>query len=77
MSATADHESAALVASAVAGDEYAFARIVALPSAGVENHRYVLVLPLPATPPPRPETKGEETAKSRRDRAPRGRKAER
>jgi len=30
MSATADHESAALVASAVAGDEYAFARIVAL-----------------------------------------------
>jgi rod shape-determining protein MreC len=54
-----------------------FARIVALPAAGVENHRFVLVLPLPATPPPRPETKGEETAKKiGRDR-PRARKADR
>ena len=55
-----------------------FARIVALPAAGVENHRFVLVLPLPATPPPRPETKGEETAKKiGRDRGPRARKADR
>jgi rod shape-determining protein MreC len=54
-----------------------FAKIVARPAAGVENHRYVLVLPLPATPPPRPETKGEETAKKiGRDR-PRPRRSER
>ena len=54
-----------------------FARIVALPAAGVENHRYVLVLPLPATPPPRPETKGEESAKRiGRDR-PRSRRGDR
>jgi rod shape-determining protein MreC len=53
-----------------------FAKIVARPAAGVENHRYVLVLPLPANPPPRPETKGEETAKKGRDR-PRARRGER
>jgi len=54
-----------------------FAKIVARPAAGVENHRYVLVLPLPATPPPRPETKGEETAKKiGRDR-PRPRRGDR
>ena len=55
-----------------------FARIVAWPAAGVENHRFVLVLPLPASPPPRPETKSEETAKKTgRERGPRARKAER
>ena len=27
-----------------------FAKIVARPAAGVENHRYVMVLPLPARP---------------------------
>ena len=42
---------------------FVFARIVAKPAAGVENHRYVLVLPPPAAAPPRPETKGEETAR--------------
>jgi rod shape-determining protein MreC len=42
---------------------YVFAKIVARPSAGVENNRFVMLLPLPVTPPPRPETKGEETAR--------------
>jgi rod shape-determining protein MreC len=49
---------------------YVFARIVAKPAAGVENHRYVMVLPLPAAAPPRPETKAEvEPRKSAKDRA--------
>lgn len=39
---------------------YVFAKIVARPAAGVDNHRYVMVLPLPAAAPPRPETKAEE-----------------
>jgi rod shape-determining protein MreC len=54
-----------------------FARIVARPSAAVENHRFVLVLPLPATPPPRPETKGEESAKKAGRDRPRARRGER
>lgn len=54
----------------------AFARIVAKPAAGVESHRYVLLLPPPAAGLPRPETKAEELkpgksrARPRRD-APR------
>lgn len=39
---------------------YAFAKIVAKPAAGVENHRYVLILPAPTESLPRPETKAEE-----------------
>ena len=39
---------------------YVFAKIVAKPAAGVENHRYVLVLPAPSATLPRPETKAEE-----------------
>ena len=39
---------------------YVFAKIVAKPAAGVENHRYVLVLPAPSASLPRPETKAEE-----------------
>ena len=42
---------------------YVFAKIVAKPAAGVDNNRFVMLLPLPVTPPPRPETKGEETAR--------------
>ncbi len=67
----------AQVTSAEKNSAYVFAKISARPAAGVENHRFVLVLPLPATPPPRPETKGEETAKKiGRDR-PRARRGER
>jgi rod shape-determining protein MreC len=39
---------------------YVFAKIVAKPAAGVDNHRYVMVLPLPVGASPRPETKAEE-----------------
>jgi rod shape-determining protein MreC len=52
---------------------YVFAKIVARPAAGVENHRYVMVLPVPMTGPPRPEAKtGEE--KRGKERNPRGRR---
>jgi rod shape-determining protein MreC len=52
-----------------------FAKISARPAAGVENHRYVMMLPLPATAPPRPESRadekrvGRERGKARRDAA--------
>ncbi|HET9579086.1 MAG TPA: rod shape-determining protein MreC [Usitatibacter sp.] len=52
---------------------YVFAKIVATPVAGVENHRYVMVLPAPAAGPPRPESKGEEK-KPAKDRGTRGRR---
>ena len=54
---------------------YVFARINAQPAAGVDNHRYVLVLrPPPPGPPPPPEPKAErkgkaERTKGRRDAA--------
>jgi rod shape-determining protein MreC len=49
---------------------YVFAKIVAKPAAGVDSHRYVMVLPLPAAAPPRPETKADEAPrKSAKDRA--------
>ena len=48
---------------------YVFAKISAKPAAGVDNHRYVMVLPLPATTVARPDTKAEEQPKkSARDR---------
>lgn len=48
---------------------YVFAKISAKPAAGVDNHRYVMVLPLPAASVARPDTKAEETPrKSARDR---------
>ena len=37
-----------------------FAKISARPSAGVQSYRYVMMLPVVASAPPRPETKGEE-----------------
>ena len=39
---------------------YVFAKIAAKPAAGVQNHRYVLVLPAPPATQPRPEAKAEE-----------------
>jgi rod shape-determining protein MreC len=39
---------------------YVFAKISARPMAGVDNYRYVMVLPLPAPSVARPETKAEE-----------------
>jgi hypothetical protein len=45
-----------------------FARIDARPAAGVENHRYVMLLPLPSGAAQRPEAKAEEK-KPARDRA--------
>lgn len=38
---------------------YVFAKIIAKPAAGVDNHRYVMVLPVAAASAPRPETKAE------------------
>jgi rod shape-determining protein MreC len=52
---------------------YVFAKITAKPAAGVENHRFVMILPSPASAPPRPEAKEErkprERGKGRRDAA--------
>jgi rod shape-determining protein MreC len=48
---------------------YVFAKISAKPAAGVDNHRYVMVLPLPANTIARPEVRTEEQPrKSARDR---------
>ena len=48
---------------------YVFAKVVARPAAGVDNHRYVMVLPLPATSAPRPESKSDDAPrKTARDR---------
>ena len=53
---------------------YVFAKVDARPVAGVDNHRYVMVLPLPAPSAARPETKGDETPrKTGKDRG-RGRR---
>jgi len=46
---------------------YMFARIVARPAAGVDNYRYVMLLPLAAAPP-RPETRAEEERKPAKER---------
>jgi rod shape-determining protein MreC len=40
---------------------YVFAKVVARPAAGVDNHRYVMVLPLPTLAAPRPEPKADDT----------------
>ena len=54
---------------------FVFAKVTAAPAAGVENHRFVMLLPLPVSAPPRPEAakeerKPRERTKARRD-APR------
>jgi rod shape-determining protein MreC len=67
---------AGLVVAKVTGVErtgaYAFAKITAKPAAGVENHRFVLVLSIPAPAPPRPETK--EESRKPRERAAKGKR---
>jgi rod shape-determining protein MreC len=47
---------------------YVFAKIAAKPAAGVENHRYVMVLPLPVAGAARPETRAAEERKAGKDR---------
>ena len=57
---------------------YVFAKIVAKPSAGVESHRYVMVLPIPqagAAPPP--ETRAQDTKPGKSRQGPRRRDATR
>jgi rod shape-determining protein MreC len=39
---------------------YVFAKVVARPAAGVDNYRYVMVLPLPPAGAARPEPKADE-----------------
>jgi len=51
----------AVVTSVEKNAAYVFAKVVARPAAGVDNHRYVMVLPLPAMVAPRPEQKADET----------------
>ena len=49
---------------------YVFAKILARPAAGVENNRFVMLLPPPAATAPRPETKApEERRGSGKDRS--------
>lgn len=48
---------------------YVFAKVVARPAAGVDNHRYVMVLPLPGPTASRPEPREEAPKKPGRDRA--------
>ena len=52
---------------------FMFARIVAKPAAGVEQHRFVMVLPTPQAAPPPPEAKGDER-KAPRERPGKGRR---
>ena len=52
---------------------FMFARIVALPAASVDQHRFVMVLPTIQSPPPPPETRGEER-KGPRERGSKGRR---
>jgi rod shape-determining protein MreC len=56
---------------------YVFAKIVAKPAAGVENHRYVLVLAQPVASAPRPEPKAEDRKTGRERGGPRRRDAAR
>jgi rod shape-determining protein MreC len=59
----------ATVASVEKNAAYVFAKVIARPAAGVDNHRYVMVLPLPAPGASRPDAKADETPrKSTRDR---------
>lgn len=53
----------------------AFAKVIAKPAAGVENHRYVLVLPAAAPGLPKPESKADDArgAKGKARRESRGR----
>jgi rod shape-determining protein MreC len=48
---------------------YVFAKVAAKPAAGVESHRYVMVLTLPPAATARPEAKSEEPRKPGKDRS--------
>jgi rod shape-determining protein MreC len=50
---------------------HVFAKITAQPAAGVENHRFVLVLASPPSAPPRPEAKEERKPRERGGKAKR------
>jgi rod shape-determining protein MreC len=56
----------AKVASVEKNAAYVFAKIVARPAAGVDNYRYVMLLPTPAAGPARPDTKEEQPRKAAR-----------
>jgi len=59
----------ATVASVEKNAAYVFAKVVARPAAGVDNHRYVMVLPLPTLTSARPDAKADDTPrKSAKDR---------
>ena len=47
---------------------YSFAKIAARPAAGVDNYRYVMLLPTPPAAVPRPETKAADERKPGKDR---------
>jgi rod shape-determining protein MreC len=64
----------ALVTSVEKNAAYVFAKIVARPAAGVDNHRYVMMLPLPATAAPRPESKSDEQPRKSGKERGRGRR---
>ena len=53
---------------------YVFAKIAAKPAAGVENHRYVMLLSQPAASAARPEARASEDKKPGRDRGSRVRR---
>lgn len=60
----------ATVTSVEKNANYVFAKVVAKPAAGVDNHRYVMVLPSAAPASPRPEAKADETPRrSAKERA--------
>jgi rod shape-determining protein MreC len=61
----------ARVTSVDRGGASAFAKITAKPAAGVENHRFVLVLSSPPSAPPRPEAKEERRPREKPGKAKR------
>jgi rod shape-determining protein MreC len=63
----------ATVTSVEKNANYVFAKVVARPAAGVDNHRYVMVLPLAPAVAARPEPKEEAPKKPGKDR-PRSRR---
>ena len=56
---------------------YVFAKIAARPAAGVDNYRYVMLLPLPPAGAPRPETRSAEDLRKGAKERPRRRDAPR
>ena len=48
---------------------YSFAKIAARPAAGVDNHRFVMLLPTPPAAVQRPETRAPEERKTGKDRS--------